>query len=153
MADASFLQSSFLGGEWSLTAQGRIEYQRYKTGMNVCFNGIPLEEGAWTRRPGSRFIAPVRGAAGSLGRVLTFSLQADQPVTMVLTDAVARFIYRTGSVYTNDIQGITAISGATPARRKRRHPPPPWVVSYSTGVTPSYVPDTYSLSRSSRRCS
>jgi hypothetical protein len=52
MADASNLQCSFLGGEWSLSAQGRQDDPKYKTGMNVCFNAFPLEEGAWTRRPG-----------------------------------------------------------------------------------------------------
>lgn len=52
MADASNLQTSFLGGEWSLTAQGRQDDPKYKMAMNVCFNAFPLEEGAWTRRPG-----------------------------------------------------------------------------------------------------
>jgi hypothetical protein len=52
MADASYDRSSFTGGEWSKLAQGRTERPDYVTALNVCFNGLPLESGAWTRRPG-----------------------------------------------------------------------------------------------------
>jgi len=45
--NTNFTYSSFLGGEWSKFAQGRIELPSYKTAMNVCRNGVPMEEGAW----------------------------------------------------------------------------------------------------------
>ena len=52
MPRSNSTQSSFLGGEWSPTAQGRTDLPAYSTALNVCRNGYPTEEGAWTRRPG-----------------------------------------------------------------------------------------------------
>src|SRR5260221_340418 len=53
MPEASVVQANFLGGEWSKSAQGRVDLPAYKTAMNVCLNGLPREEGAWVRRSGT----------------------------------------------------------------------------------------------------
>lgn len=50
---SSFEQPSFLGGEWSPVAQGRIDQPTYKIAMNTCLNGMPVEEGNWNRRSGT----------------------------------------------------------------------------------------------------
>lgn len=52
MPASNYTQTSFLGGEWSPFAQGRIDLPAYKTAMKVCSNFIPLENGALVRRPG-----------------------------------------------------------------------------------------------------
>src|SRR6266566_4300196 len=65
MARASYHIQSFLGGEWSTRAQGMIKDPRYSTAMNLCLNGFPTEEGAWTRRPNWRMVgASYRGYPG-----------------------------------------------------------------------------------------
>lgn len=58
-------QANFLGGEWALTAQGRLDKPQYKTAMNVSLNGMPVAEGAWVRRAGTQFLQPTyqRGTA------------------------------------------------------------------------------------------
>lgn len=58
-------QANFLGGEWALTAQGRLDKPQYKTALNVCLNGMPVAEGAFVRRAGTQFIQPTyqRGVA------------------------------------------------------------------------------------------
>lgn len=58
MPNASPAQTSFLGGEWSEFAQGRTDNPKYKTALARSLNGMPLEEGAWTRRSGTMRIIP-----------------------------------------------------------------------------------------------
>lgn len=73
MPDASYLQTSFLGGEWSPLIQGRMDDPRYRTGMNVCRNGLPIEEGSWVRRPGQRLVGPTRKGAVAVLREFHFA--------------------------------------------------------------------------------
>lgn len=72
MADASYNQSNFLGGEWSGFADGRIDLPAYKTALKVSLNMLPMEEGAATRRSGSRRLGMT--AYGASGIVDTFWL-------------------------------------------------------------------------------
>lgn len=83
MPDASFTQPSFLGGEWSPYAQGRIDDKRYRTAMVVCLNAIPVEEGACVRRPGTAFICTTR--SGAAGRVMPFDFTDVAPYNFELT--------------------------------------------------------------------
>lgn len=65
MAASNSVQSSFLGGEWSPFAQGRIDLPEYRRAMKTCKNAIILQEGAWTRRGGFFRMGPtVHGEAG-----------------------------------------------------------------------------------------
>lgn len=45
-------QTSFLGGEWGLSSQGRFDLPGYATALDTSANGLTLEDGVWTRRPG-----------------------------------------------------------------------------------------------------
>ena len=56
MPNASFIQTDFRGGIWSPTAQGRSDVAAFKTALNVHTNALALEQAAWTRRPGFRYI-------------------------------------------------------------------------------------------------
>src|SRR5882757_7945649 len=86
--NTNFTQSSFLGGEWSKFAQGRIELPAYKTALNVCRNGVPMEEGAWVRRSGTHFAsATLNGVAG---RVIPFAFEHAQPYMLEFTNAKMR---------------------------------------------------------------
>ena len=113
MGDASFTQDSFLGGVWSPLAQGRVTDQRYRTAMAVCLNGIPLEAGAWTRRPGTKFATFTPG--GLQARVIAFDFEESHPYTMVISALNIRFLTGASVVMTNDAQAVAAISTANPA--------------------------------------
>src|SRR5258708_25231873 len=127
MPNSSFVQSSFLGGEWSPFAQGRLELPQYKTALNVCRNGFPLEEGAWVRRPGTRFSTTTRN--GVAGRVIPFSFKQKAPYEMIFTDGIVEMLAvatQTSGlvsplpkdfrlVTTNDNQQVSSISTANPA--------------------------------------
>lgn len=88
MADASYLQTSFLGGEWSPYSQGRADKAEYRTAMNLCYNSYPVEGGAWLRRSGTRFIAPTR--SGAPGKLYRFQFQSSAPYQLEFTDGHMR---------------------------------------------------------------
>ena len=113
MPSASYVQDNFLGGEWSPTAQGHHTDPKYKIAMGTCFNGFPLEPGAWTRRPGTRELGFTR--LGAPGRVIAFPFEEDTPYNMEFTDLTLRFWDGPILATTNDSVAITAISTANPA--------------------------------------
>lgn len=113
MPNASFVQTSFLGGEWSQHVQGRLESERYKTGMNRCFNSYPVEEGSWHRRQGTRYLAHTKG--GAPGRVMDFDFSVENPYQMEFTDGYLRFYRGRSQVFTDPERSVTNISSASPA--------------------------------------
>lgn len=112
MSLASFVQTSFLGGEWSKAAQGRSEKPEYRTAMNVSLNGLPMEAGAWTRRSGTQNAGLTRN--GVAGRVIPFAFQEDIPYTIEFTDSHLRFRKEARLATTNDSQVVALTDGNTP---------------------------------------
>lgn len=115
MADASFLQASFLGGEWSPYYQGRMTDERYRSALNVCRNAFPVEEGAWTRRSGTRFAAPTRKGVAAVLRAFDFTQST--PFNLEFSALHLRFFSGPALV----VEGSTAvlgISSASPAEVK-----------------------------------
>ncbi|MDR3562044.1 MAG: hypothetical protein P4N59_11500 [Negativicutes bacterium] len=112
MGVASFQQGSFLGGEWSLSYQGRIDDPRYTTAMNLCLNAFPTEQGSWTRRSGTSFAATTR--YGQPGRVFAFPFFDTSPYTVEVTPGHMRF-FEGQNLLLNAPVGVSAISSGTPA--------------------------------------
>lgn len=113
MADASYTQTSFLGGEWSKVAQGNFDKPTYRIAMNVCLNGIPTDTGTWTRRPGFGYAGHTRG--GAAARVVNFTFKQTAPYTIEFTNGYMRFRSGKNIVTTNDDAEVSAISTADPA--------------------------------------
>ena len=116
MPHAAQQQTSFLGGEWSPYAQGRAEHPKYRTAMNVCRNGLPLEEGAWTRRSGTQFLGYTRD--GNDARLLNFDFLEPNPYRIELSGTGPGFMRLwtpLGLVYTNDVQDVISLSQDNPA--------------------------------------
>lgn len=114
MPNASFLQSSFLGGIWAPSAQGRMHDPAYKTALNECLNSFPTEEGAWQRRPGFRHIQHTRGGVKGVLRAFDFTIT--QPFQVEFTAGWLRFFQGLDLVKTNDGDVfVSGISTATPA--------------------------------------
>lgn len=111
--DASNVQTSFLGGEWSPYSQGRFDDPEYKRGLNVCRNSFPLETGAWIRRVGTRFLAATRG--GAPGKLIAFSFSQGAPYVMEFTDGKVRFYDSTGLVLAEEPRNVTLITTDAPA--------------------------------------
>ncbi len=116
MPAASYLQSSFLGGEVSKSVQGQFDNKFYRTWMNTCANFMPMEQAALTRRPGSMHSGATRG--GLAGRVFGFDFKQASPYTIEVTTGFMRFRAGPALVMTNDQQAVVSISTANPAKVK-----------------------------------
>jgi hypothetical protein len=113
MASASYVRTSFVGGEWSQTAQGAMDAKEYVIAMNVCFNGFPMENGSWTRRPPTYFASTTRG--NNPGRLIPFAFNQASPYVMEFTDNFLRFYIGNALAMSNDGQIVVSISPANPA--------------------------------------
>lgn len=127
MAASSYIQSSFLGGEWSPLSQGKVDSPEYKRAMNVCRNSYPTEEGSWTRRSGTRLGGPTY--RGNPGRLISFDFEESTPYYLEFTDGIMRMwasapqssgllnplVTDFRLVTTNDNQRVTTVSTADPA--------------------------------------
>lgn len=113
MPGASYVQSSFIGGEVSKFTQGRYHDQKYRTWLDECTNIIPRETESVVRRPGFSFAGTTR--QGLPGRVIKFDFQASAPYTMEFTDGHLRFWQASALTTTNDSVAVSSISTANPA--------------------------------------
>lgn len=113
MADASFVQTNFLGGEISKTRQGRMEAEEYRTSLTVCRNALPIEEGAWQRRSGTAYCATTyRGQAAVLR---SFYFNVANPYTIELTPNLAR-VFNAGGLVLDTSNQVAAINSSNPAQ-------------------------------------
>src|ERR1700721_2692734 len=113
MADASFVQASFLGGQWSKFAQGNFAIPEYRTAMNICYNSIPIEPGPVVRRPGCARASTTR--KGQKARIIKFDFEESNAYTMEFTPGYLRFFTGTQVVTTDDPQYVSGVSSASPA--------------------------------------
>lgn len=111
MGQASFVQTSFAGGEWSKAAAGNLDDPRYKTAMARSYNGLPVEPGLWVRRPGSQLSGPTK--AGAQARLIDWSFKENIPTTMEVTAGNVRFHLGPRLAKTNDAATVSAISSAS----------------------------------------
>jgi len=63
--------TNFAKGELSDLVEGRIDLEQYYSGAKTLENTIVLEQGAATRRPGTRFIAETK-TSSSISRIIRF---------------------------------------------------------------------------------
>ena len=113
MPNTSYAQTSFLGGEWSQSMQGRFDRPDYRTGMNRALNCMPIASGMNVRRPGTRYAGHTK--AGRQARMIKFDFQQADPYTMEFTDSNLRFFSGANLVTTNDDKAVVSISAANPA--------------------------------------
>lgn len=111
--EASYAQTSFLGGEISQWAQGRYDMPRYKIALAKALNTLIVDEGAAPRRPGFQFLGTSRN--GSPGRVMPFDFEELSPYNLEFTDGFLRMWNGTVLVDTNDDQIVASISNTSPA--------------------------------------
>lgn len=114
MGKASSAQTSFLGGEWSKSAQGRFDDPTYKSAMSICRNGLPIETGAWSRRSGTLHVAPTKD--GAQARLVKFDFDQASPYNMVFSDNTLRFQIGPRYATNNDAVGVASISSTTPVQ-------------------------------------
>ena len=97
------VQVSFAGGVVSPAMFGRVDDQKYKTGLAKCENFVCSPQGAVFNRPGFEFVRATK-YADKKTRLIPFKFSSDQTMVIELGDKYARF-------HTN---GATLMSGNSP---------------------------------------
>lgn len=112
MARVNPIIESFNAGELSPLLEGRIDFAKYKKGLKLCQNFIPLVQGPLTRRPGTKFSAEVKDS--SKRTLLTeFEFSTVQAYILEVGDQYIRF-HRNHAQITQTSQAITAVTAANP---------------------------------------
>lgn len=120
MGRASTIQHAFNAGELSSLLLGRQDITKYASGMFVCLNGMPLVQGAWTRRPGTAFLHQCK-YNDKLARMIPFQYSVTQTYMLEFGHQYIRF-YTLHGILTNATQSITSISkAATGVLTKNAH--------------------------------
>ena len=113
MARASLMQNAVNAGELSALLLGRQDIAKYASGLYVCLNGIPLTQGAWTRRPGTAYLHQTRHH-DKLSRLIPFQYSIEQTYILEFGEGYIRF-YTDHGILTTVPRGINSVSQALPA--------------------------------------
>ena len=117
MAQANVTQSNFLGGEFSPSAQGRIDLPQYREALALCRNAIPSETGAVVRRSGTKFIQPTMNGTAAANFAIRPGDYAGYVVEMTNDGTNTHFRYlHGGHLVTDGTATITDISTSNPAQ-------------------------------------
>ncbi len=93
--------------------QGRFDRPDYRTGLHVCENIIPIEEGAAPRRSGTRLGGVTRN--GDYAVLREYNVDQRQPYDIELTAGKLRVWQAGGQLITHPGTAVSAISSADPA--------------------------------------
>ncbi len=99
------LQPAFNAGELSPRLWARLDFNKYRSGLEICKNLIPLSEGGVVRRPGSRFVAEVVSSAVK-GRLKPFQFSVIQAYMLELGDRKFRFYRHQGRITVPDTDAV-----------------------------------------------
>lgn len=113
MAKVSPIQSNFNGGEFSPLVQGRVDNDRYSTGLDTCKNWIPTIQGGLTRRPGSTFVAEAGGSSTFAVRLVSFEYSTEQAYILEFGDGYIRVFKDNGQVLTTGPAVYEITTGVT----------------------------------------
>lgn len=97
MAKVSPLQSNFGSGEFSPLLYGRVDADRYKSGLAKCENFIPSIQGGLLRRPGTVFVKEVKASANAT-ILVPFEFSTQQAYMLEFGDLYIRFYKNNGNI-------------------------------------------------------
>jgi ubiquitin-activating enzyme E1-like protein len=120
---AAPIKNNFNSGELSPLMLGRVDFERYASGLRVCKNHLPLLQGPVTRRPGTYVCDEVKDSTKAT-RTVAFKFSTISAFALEFGDLYLRFKKNRAPVYDLTLT-ITGIAQANPG-----------VVTY-TGTDPS----------------
>src|SRR3990167_4087980 len=91
------LSPAFNAGELSPRLHGRLDFTKYRHGLETCENLIPLSEGGLMRRSGTRYVAEAKSSTVK-GRLKRFEFSITQAYIVELGDSVMRFYRHQGQI-------------------------------------------------------
>jgi hypothetical protein len=105
MAGAKLLQPTLTAGELSPSLWGRVDINRYATGLRLCRNWIVRPYGGIENRPGFGYVATA--ATQGANRVIPFVFADNVSYVLLFGDGVVRF-YSGGAPVTPDAETYSA---------------------------------------------
>lgn len=105
------LLRSFAGGELTPELNGRIDLDKYQSGLALCRNAITLAHGPAARRPGFQFVNEAFDSTSPV-RLIPFQFSATQSAVIELGDFYAR-IHIAGATLIEATLSIASISTST----------------------------------------
>ena len=109
MARSSPAQQNFNAGELSPLFDGRVDMAKYGNGCTRMRNFIPLPQGPARRRPGTRYVAPVKDSADR-SWLIPFVFSEDDAFVIEFGDGYVRFFTDNGQLV---VSGVAAWVTAT----------------------------------------
>ena len=121
------LLRSFAGGEITPELYGRLDLDKFQTGLARSENFLVLPHGPITARPGFAYVLEAKGSE-DVSRLIPFSFSADQTMVLEFGHHYIRF-HTAGATLLESAKSITSITQASPGVfTKAAH-------GYSTGDT------------------
>ena len=108
---AKLVQPSFSKGEISPELHGRVDVSAYSIGLATAKNAVVHTYGGISKRPGSKFIGPVRDHDAGMVRLIPFEFKTDDSYILEFGDEYMRVIRNDAHV----IETAQNIEGATKA--------------------------------------
>ena len=107
-------QYNFSGGEFSPLLAGRVDAERYASGLDTCLGFIPLLQGPVLRCPGTRFRGYTADVGNVTGRLQRFQFSTTQSYMLVFTNNKLQIYYASGEPVLEASQAITGVTQANP---------------------------------------
>lgn len=125
MTTARTVARSFAGGEISPELYGRMDLDKYQTGLARCENFIVLPHGPAQNRPGFSFVNQAGDSTRKV-RLIPFSFSAEETMVLEFGHQYIRFHTKGGTVL-ETAKAIGSIAGATVNLTAHGYTPGNWV--------------------------
>ena len=113
MARSAPAISTFTSGEISPRLEGRIDIEKYRSGLADLTNMVVQPHGGLTRRPGTEYLGPVKDSSVKT-RIIPFQFKTTDTYILEFGDQYMR-VFRNGlQVLKNDAKTITGATQANP---------------------------------------
>lgn len=101
------LQPAFNAGEITPRLAARLDFIKYRSGLETCQNLIPLPEGGVMRRPGSRHVAEIK-LSSIKGRLKRFQFSTTQAYVLEMCDSAMRFYRHQAQIAVANTDAVVA---------------------------------------------
>jgi hypothetical protein len=113
MARSAPAISTFTSGEISPRLEGRIDIEKYRSGLSDLTNMVVQPHGGLTRRPGTEYLGPVKDSSVKT-RIIPFQFKTTDTYILEFGDQYMR-VFRNGlQVLEDDAKTITGATQANP---------------------------------------
>jgi hypothetical protein len=112
MARSNAIFTNFSSGELSPFLHGRVDTERYQSGVKTCENFIIKAHGGAQRRSGTHFVAEVKTSA-NVTRLIRFEFNRSQSYILELGDLYMRFYTGNGQISVSTVASVSVTAGGS----------------------------------------